>query len=198
MNDPLLFVLAAMLLLGTPGPTNTLLWVSAATSGTRRSLPLLLGELAGYLCAITAIVLVLQPLLDTAPQLRNILAALVAVYVAVLAGRLWQRADTPEAPQAAITVSKVFVTTLLNPKAFVFALGIMPVGDPAILGYFGLLSVCIVTAGSGWVILGGLAGAAVGPRNMVWLTRASSFVLAGFASLILWNTLQSVLQGAAS
>jgi hypothetical protein len=33
---------------------------------------------------------------------------------------------------------------------------------------------------------------------MVWLTRASSFVLAGFASLILWNTLQSVLQGTAS
>ena len=49
MNDPLLFVLAAMLLLGTPGPTNTLLWVSAATTGTRRSLPLLLGELAGSL-----------------------------------------------------------------------------------------------------------------------------------------------------
>ncbi|MFY8031875.1 MAG: hypothetical protein ACOVO5_08585 [Devosia sp.] len=47
MTDPLLFLAAVLTLLGTPGPTNTLLATAGATAGVRRSLPRLLGVLGG-------------------------------------------------------------------------------------------------------------------------------------------------------
>ena len=46
------FVFAILALLLTPGPTNTLLTVGAAARGWRASLPLLFGELAGYLVVV--------------------------------------------------------------------------------------------------------------------------------------------------
>ena len=55
MNEPLLFLAAVLTLLGTPGPTNTLLATSGAVAGLRRSLALLVAELAGYLLAIATI-----------------------------------------------------------------------------------------------------------------------------------------------
>jgi len=46
MDDPLLFALAVLTILGTPGPTNTLLATAGATGGLRRSLPLVPAEAA--------------------------------------------------------------------------------------------------------------------------------------------------------
>ena len=61
MQDPVLFTLTVLLILGTPGPTNTLLATAGATVGFRRALPLLPAEAAGYLIAILAIGLALGP-----------------------------------------------------------------------------------------------------------------------------------------
>ena len=40
MQDPVLFTLTVLFILGTPGPTNTLLATAGGTVGFRRALPL--------------------------------------------------------------------------------------------------------------------------------------------------------------
>ena len=52
MVEPFLFVLTVVTILGTPGPTNTLLATAGAAAGVRRSLLLVPAELGGYLTSI--------------------------------------------------------------------------------------------------------------------------------------------------
>jgi hypothetical protein len=67
MEDPLLFTLAVLAILGTPGPTNTLLATSGAGVGLRRSLVLLPAEACGYLISILLLGLVLGPVVAASP-----------------------------------------------------------------------------------------------------------------------------------
>lgn len=55
---------------------------------------------------------------------------MLRAYLLWLAVRLWQRGGDTLARGALVTPGQVFVTTLLNPKALVFALGIVPFGAP--------------------------------------------------------------------
>nr|HML44513.1 lysine transporter LysE [Hyphomicrobium zavarzinii] len=52
MHDPIAFSLAVLAILGTPGPTNTLLAASGALVGWRRSLPLIGAEGEGFRIAM--------------------------------------------------------------------------------------------------------------------------------------------------
>jgi len=91
MEDPLLFVSAVLTILGTPGPTNTLLATSGATVGVRASLPLVPAETAGYLIAILALGLALGPAVAASPLLAAALRLGVGGYLLVFAARLWRR-----------------------------------------------------------------------------------------------------------
>jgi len=57
---------------------------------------------------------------------------------------------------APITFYRVFITTLLNPKAIIFAFALLPsqIGFLNLLPWLLGLSVLIATAGTGWIILG--------------------------------------------
>ena len=87
-----------------------------------------------------------------------------------------------------ITPRQVFVTTLLNPKAIVFALGILPfaagqgVWPPYLLGFLVLL-IAVATA---WITAGALLGAAAGRRG--WgraVPRVGAAAVGGFAVVML-------------
>lgn len=181
MGDPLAFVLAVLSLLATPGPTNTLLATAGALMGWRRAVPLLAGELGGYLVAIAAIHLVLAPVLAAYPVLGTGLKLLVALYLVFVAIKLWRRPDgwTMDRP---VTVPGVFWVTLLNPKALVFALAIIPFdADPTwpyLLGFAAL----VPGVGLGWVLAGALIGRAAGQGR--FLPRAAAGVLTLFAGLV--------------
>ena len=188
MEDPLLFALAVLAVLGTPGPTNSLLATAGATAGLRRSLPLIAAEAAGYTLAILTIGLLLGPVLAGAPLLATALRLAVGVYLLLLAVRLWRRGGAALATGAVITPRQVFVTTLLNPKAIVFALGILPfaagqgVWPPYLLGFLVLL-IAVATA---WITAGALLGAAAGRRG--WgraVPRVGAAAVGGFAVVML-------------
>ncbi len=189
MTSPTLFVFAILILLFTPGPTNTLLWTSGAMLGIRRSLPLLLGEIIGYFSAITLILLLFEPMLQQTPYVERILAVAVGGYVTYLAVTMWRRAADSVASAEIITFKKIVIVTFLNPKAFIFALTLIPIGHAHIHWYFVMLATCITAVGFSWIVFGYLVGSAAGRKNMTLFNRFSSVMLTGFAGFILFSAL---------
>jgi threonine/homoserine/homoserine lactone efflux protein len=189
MSDPLLYILAVLTVLGTPGPTNTLLATSGAMAGITRSLPLLLGELSGYLIAIAAIRLVLGPVFSAYPPLAIVLKVAVAIYLAWIAIRLWLRGADLTGPARAVTMQSIFVTTLLNPKALILAISIIPSADPNLAWFIAGLAVMVVGAGLSWIAIGGVIGAATGLYHVRVVPRVASVALVGFAGFILASAL---------
>ncbi|MEZ0002984.1 LysE family translocator [Sinorhizobium fredii] len=166
--QPLTFALAILLLLATPGPTNTLLWLSGAAVGMRRSLPLLLGELAGYLTVIVPVAVLAAPLLSAHPSIGLVLKLAAAGWILFMAHALWTM-KAHGASERPIAPGQIFVTTLLNPKALIIALVIMPqVGLQAMLPWFLGFAALTLGAGSLWIATGTLLALLprrpVGPR----------------------------------
>lgn len=188
MTDPLIFLLAVLTILGTPGPTNTLLATAGATAGMRVSLPLLGAELSGYLIAILLIRGVLSPIIAAWPAVGAVLKVMVAAYVTWIAVRLWAK---PAHLTTARRVSfpMVFVTTLLNPKAIVFALTVIPLTHPTLWMYFATFSVCVVGAGFSWIAVGKAIGAAAGSARHLLVQRIAAVVLGAFAGMIMASAL---------
>lgn len=118
------FLIAALGLLLTPGPTNTLLALAGSERGWRGALPLIPYELAGYLLVALPLALAGQAVLQAVPLLRPLVTAGAAAWVLYLALKLW-RVPAADAP-AMVAGRQVFVTTLLNPKALIFGLVLLP------------------------------------------------------------------------
>ncbi len=170
MEDPALFALTILIVLGTPGPTNTLLATGGASLGFRRSLPLMLGEAAGYSLSILVIGLLLAPLIAGLPAVATVLRLAVAAYLVLLAIRLWRRGAGLGDATRLVTPPQVFVTTLLNPKAIVFALGIIPFAVPTWPAYFAAFLVLLAVVALAWIGLGaglGRAAAATGRARLI-------------------------------
>jgi threonine/homoserine/homoserine lactone efflux protein len=186
MHDPVLFSLTVLAILATPGPTNTLLATSAALAGIRRSLPLIAAELAGYLTAISILHFLLAELLAQHGWIAMGLRLLVGAYLLFTAWDLWNRRDPFVAAAAphGIRFERVFVTTLLNPKAIVFAFGVIPLSSPDAAAYLAAFSVFVVIAASSWIALGRFAAAIVSPATSRAIPRVSAAVLTCFAGLI--------------
>ena len=154
--DPLLFVASTMSLLATPGPTNTLLATSGASAGLRRSVHLLAAELCGYLLAITLLRLVLGPFIMANMVLGTAIRLAAAIYLVYLAVVLWRHSSEKVYDSSPVSFSRVFVTTLLNPKAIVFAFALLPlqIGFFDLLPWLSCLSVLISSIGLIWIVLG--------------------------------------------
>lgn len=191
MSDWTAFVLAVLGLLATPGPTNTLMAASGAQRGVRKSLHLLLGELGGYAIAITVWIEIVGVVAAKEPMVA-VVAKLVAVaFLLWSAWKLWSNAGNADLGQRGITLGRVFVTTLLNPKALVFAFAIFPaVGFVERLPYDVVFALLVVATAVGWMVLGTLARRGTAG----WLTSArveqiTAVALVVFAMVLMVQTL---------
>jgi threonine/homoserine/homoserine lactone efflux protein len=185
MNDLVLFALASAALLLTPGPTNTLLATSAAMVGARRSCSLILMELAGYGLSIAILLSFGQTVLATFPSVTQAVRFGLSIYLFYLAGRLWSA--NPHLSASPITRSRVFVTTLLNPKGLVFSFVIFPpitsvktATVHAVL--FAAITSCVA---AGWIIGGAFVGAMILKARMRLMARASAAALAIFGLVLM-------------
>ena len=126
----LAFVSAVAALLVAPGPTNALMTVAGAQGGWGRAARLIPAELAGYCTAVLPLVCLGGSVVEQWPALASALKIVAAAWVMRVALRLWRR----RVARDPVVVSRrmIYVTTLLNPKALVFGLALLPSpGDPS-------------------------------------------------------------------
>ena len=150
------FTLAILLLLCTPGPTNTLMALGGYARGWLKGLPLIGGELGGYLTVIVPVATLAAPFFDAYSQALVWTKLAAGVWVLYLGYRLWVSEKQAKAAME-VSVRQVFVTTVLNPKALIVALVIMPHGGLAVLApWLVLFAGLVLLAANGWIAFGSL------------------------------------------
>jgi threonine/homoserine/homoserine lactone efflux protein len=185
MVNPSLFILTVITILSMPGPTNTLLATSAAATGWQRSWLLVLAEVGGYLTTVMLLGFVLGPVLASSPIVNLVLRFAVGIYLFLLAWRLWGRGGADQIQAKAISFRQLFVATLLNPKAIIFALAVIPFGKPHLWSYLLGFAAMVVVVGTCWLIIGDGVGrvARTGGKSH-WVPRIGAAVVSVFALLI--------------
>lgn len=173
--------LAVLALLLTPGPTNSLMLLAGAERGLTGAMRLIPAELAGYLLTVAPLSLAGAALLADHDGLRTGLTLAAAVWVAVLAVKLWRTPGEAGAGRA-VDGRALFVTTALNPKALIFGLVLLPSPDRLaanLVLFAGLVAlVAVLWAGIGALIR---AGGTRQPRALLVLRRLASVWLAAIS-----------------
>lgn len=187
-----LLVIATILLM--PGPTNTLLASSGISQGLRRSAPLLSFECLGYVCATSIWGLVLNTTMHDYPFVINLIKVVSGLYIAKLGLRLWYQARRDPLQELLVSVKplELFIATLLNPKAVIFAMALFPVQTwlsvsnyAGVMGSFVLL---VASIGGLWIVFGSVLMAG----RVRWLQpqvfqRLAALTLWGFSVWLLVN-----------
>ncbi|ALE57939.1 LysE family transporter [Paraburkholderia sp. RL17-368-BIF-A] len=190
-----LLAVGIVVVLITPGPTNTLLASAGLRQGVRRSLPLIAAELAGYLVAISVWGRFLAQAAHALPWLPALLRVAAGTYIAWLAVDMWRAAVAlPDSTEKASGTLRLFIATLLNPKALLFAGTIFPAAAfvlwPAYLLSMLIFACLLAPIALAWIAF----GAALGSGKLGWLDpakiqRGASVVLGVFSLTLAWSAL---------
>ncbi len=189
------FIAAAAALLAVPGPTNTLLAAAGATTGFDRSAKLLLASVGGYLAAIGFYSLALGPTVAGNPTFAATLKLLASAYLVLCATRLWRDANAESASAAsAVSPGRVFMATLLNPKALIFAFVIFPSGTlQEIVLHAAVFALLAMVTGSVWIAFGGFVAKSAGRfATPAWISRLAAVTLGIFATVIATSAIAGV------
>lgn len=181
------FLSATLALLIAPGPTNTLMALSGAQSGPRPMVRLIPAELLGYLTMILPLVALGASAIDTWPAVTTALKLIAAIWIAILAVRLWRTSDTMRGEDH-ISARRVYVTTVLNPKALIFGVILLPpLGDPALPLRLTVFTTMVVTVAIGWTLAGTLTrtGQKSHARTQIFQRIASAWLTIVSATLMM-------------
>lgn len=170
------FLFAVLALLLAPGPTNTLVALAGAQIGLRSLRRLLPAELIGYLTAVVPAAWFGTMMIELWPPATVVLKLVAAAWVMYLAIGLWG-ARSAVVRNDEVTAKRVYITTALNPKAFIVAFVLLP--SPTDAQFLPKLVLFCVTA-SGvallWSAFGTVAQPRVGGSNRLTVIRRSASV----------------------
>lgn len=147
----------------TPGPNNVLLWASGAAFGLRRTVPHIAGTALGIGGMAVAVGAGIGALVTSSPGLALVMKAAGSLYLLVLATRI-ARAHGLERGELArpLGSGQAIAFQLVNPKAWIFALGAVttfrPTDLPALGGSLLVAAVmiaAIVPTAALWAAAGG-------------------------------------------
>jgi threonine/homoserine/homoserine lactone efflux protein len=193
ISEIVLFALGIIIVLIMPGPTNTLLAAAGLRQGMKRAAPLAAAELAGYVMSISVWGGFLANVAHSLNWLPMLVRVASCLYIAYLAIRMWRTAIAFQAsPKADIGMRTLFVATLLNPKAILFAGTIFPAGAFSnrmlYLEAMGIFAALLLPIGLLWIAF----GAALGRGRLRWIStegmqRCASLVLGAFSVSLAWS-----------
>ena len=174
--------------LAIPGPTNSLLFVSGVSRGLQANLSLIVAEVTAYMISISTLMFVLEPVLRVHATVSQLFRVLCSLYLAQMAASLWRSRARNVQDAQPITVRRVFLTTLMNPKNLVFAFGIFPRPSQSVLDLLpylaGFSAICAAVA-CGWIAAGATLHTTDAPKlHLNWFYRGEALLLAGFAIVI--------------
>jgi threonine/homoserine/homoserine lactone efflux protein len=171
------FIAASVLVLITPGPTNTVLAACGATMPFRRAAILPLAEALGYIIAISFFVAFAELMRGNQPALATVRLA-AAAWLIYSAYQLWRTPFEPDPAVKDVAFRRVLVTTLLNPKAMLVGTILIPAGTATgATAWIGIYAALSTLAGLGWVTLGSLLP--LGIRRHAY--KLASVILGGFS-----------------
>ena len=192
------FVGLVITILLTPGPTNTLLASSGIQSGIRNSLRLIPAEALGYLIAISIWGLIIGTVSKKYPMIPVILKLFSAAYIFYLAVKLWRTATVQDDfTQPSIRPRELFLATLLNPKALLFATAIFPVfvwqSATAYSAHMLTFLLLILPIAFFWIMIGSvLASNKISWLNQCNMQRTASLVLISFSVPLSYSALATL------
>jgi threonine/homoserine/homoserine lactone efflux protein len=140
MIDPLAFAAYSFVMSITPGPNNVMLTASGATFGFRRTVPHILGVVAGFSAVLLAVCGGLGALFTRWPEIQNGLRWVGAAYLIYLGWRIFRSGEArAAASRKPLTLVEAAAFQFLNPKAWVMTLTAAAMFLPRELG---LLTAC--------------------------------------------------------
>jgi threonine/homoserine/homoserine lactone efflux protein len=192
MNELLALLGFAFVSSVTPGPNNVMLWASGATFGVRRTTPHVVGTALGIGAMALAVAAGLGTLITTVPMLGTAMKVAGSAYLLYLA---WQIARSGALQAATVSrplgVVEAASFQLVNPKAWVFALGAittfrpagLPIGTGSLFVAVAMMLVIVPTAEL-WAAAGGaLNGLLSGARTHRIVSLALAAVV---AATVVW------------
>jgi threonine/homoserine/homoserine lactone efflux protein len=194
----LLFIGLVVAILLTPGPTNTLLASSGIQVGWRKSFRLIPAEAFGYLLAITAWGLLIGKVSLHMPFLPMLLKLFSAAYIIYLAIKLWRTANVDSGFNTpAIRAYELFIATLFNPKALLFASAIFPAiawrSEQHYAIHMLTFLLLIIPIACFWIFIGSvLASNKIRWLNQANLQKTASLVLMSFSIPLGYSALLSL------
>jgi threonine/homoserine/homoserine lactone efflux protein len=175
------------LVLMMPGPTNTLLLSSGLKVGVRRTLPLVAAEALGYISAISLWGFFLLSFAVGAPWLLNAVKLLCSGYILWLAIKMWtQSRALDERTAGPVSVREIFMVTVVNPKALLFASTLFPLEAFQSVEYFAwalsAFLLILTPIGIAWSCLGGLL-----TSRKSWANHTSTYLRSGSVVLVVFS-----------
>src|ERR1700743_2831385 len=93
MVDPMAFATYSFVMSITPGPNNVMLTASGATFGFRKTVPHILGIVAGLSTVLLAVCAGLDALFARWPQIQDVLRWVGAAYLVYLGWRIFRSGE---------------------------------------------------------------------------------------------------------
>jgi threonine/homoserine/homoserine lactone efflux protein len=188
-------ILAAIAVMGSPGPSTVSVTAVGASFGIRRSLPYACGLIAGTAAVLFAVALGVVALVMSVPYGARIIGILAAGYILLLAFKI---ATAPPLERAAEVAAPAFLGGFLlaiaNPKAYlaiaaVFAGSTLIAGNQALdaIVKTALLAVMIVLIHLAWLLAGAsLSRILRDPKSsrIINLALAAALIATSFMALM--------------